>query len=640
MNATPHVRRRRARRAGPGALALPALLALLSSLALPAGGCGPPGPRTPDVSVLLVTIDTLRADAAGAWGGPADATPHLDALAAAGARFAAASTVTPLTLPAHASMLTGWRPARHGLTVNGVGRPGLPVATLAERLRAAGYRTAAFVSSTVLDRRHGLDAGFELYDDELAEPGGPAAPVERRGDRTVARALAWPGWSAPRAFAWVHLFDPHAPYAAPGAPAGEDRGAYLAEVRYVDEQLGRLLEGVRSAARGPWLVIVTSDHGEGLGEHEEETHGLLLHESTVHVPLVVAWLDRAAAADAAQHAGPDAARAFGPGVVRTDPVSVLDVTPTVLALLGMPPVERADGRPLQAPQEGRVLPLETRVPWFYYGFSPLVGARRGTEKLLGAPRAQPPGWTLYELSRDPRETSGREASGHALQARVRSPDPEEESLPAGDAASLLALGYLGADARADEQGPLPDPRGEMMLIRTLDRAHTAIASGEERRALTLLAGMPERFADVPERLYMQGCALSALGRDGEAAVMFERAVARRPTAALLVQWGSALLRDAERAGRPPERAAEVLDRALALAPDDPQALALRGAADLARGAPAQALERVEGASRERPHDLDLATVRLRALRALGREREADALADALRARWPDHPELR
>jgi arylsulfatase A-like enzyme len=163
-------------------------------------------------SVLLVTIDTLRADAVSAWGVEVGTTPVLDALADSGTRFANASSVTPITLPTHASILTGLRPAEHGLTVNGVSVSALPVATLAEQLVGEGYATGAFVSSTVLDRRFGLDAGFAHYDDDLVVPGGAAAPTERRGDLTVERALAWDGWSDAQFFAWVHLFDPHDPY--------------------------------------------------------------------------------------------------------------------------------------------------------------------------------------------------------------------------------------------------------------------------------------------------------------------------------------------------------------------------------------------------------------------------------------------
>jgi hypothetical protein len=321
-------------------------------------------------------------------------------------------------------------------------------------------------------------------------------------------------------------------------------------------------------------------------------------------------------------------------------VSVLDVTPTVLALLRLPALADGDGFPLQQPRPGRVLPLETRVPWFYYGFSPLVGARRGHEKLVGAPRAEPQRWTLLDLSQDPRETGGRVVSGHPLLGAVRSPDPEQESLPAGDAAALLALGYLGSEARDDERGPLPDARDEMTLIDTLDRAQTAIVGGRAAQALVLLAALPARLADVPERLYLEGRALMALGRDAEAALVYERAVARRPTAALLTQWGMALLREADRTGAWPQQAVQVLDRALALAPRDPLALTMRGTADLLLAAPAQALERVQAASRERPFDVDLLTVRLRALRALGRTPEADDVARQLRASWPEHPDLR
>ena len=551
-----------------------------------AGGCG----GAPRPSVLLVTIDTLRADAVSAWGRETGTTPAIDSLAADGVRFEAATTVTPLTLPAHAALLTGWRPARVGLTVNGVGRPALPTPTLAERLGGEGYATAAFVSSTVLDRRFGLAAGFALYDDELAVPGGPAAPLERSAQATVDRALAWSGWGEAPFFAWVHLFDPHAPYAAPGGRAGEDRAAYLDEVRYADGQLARLLEHVAGAADGPVLVVVAADHGEGLGEHGEETHGLLLNESTLHVPLVVAWLG--------EPGGQWPAR----GTTRADSVSLLDVTPTLLDLLGLPPVADADGASVRQPRPGRALPLETRAPWFYYGFSSLVGVRRDALKLVGAPAAADPAWTLVDLSVDPGEQAGVVVADHPLVGQVRSPDPVAEGAAIGDADSLAALGYVSATPRAHDDGPCLDPRTQMELIVGLDRANTALALGNAAAALALLDGLGSRWAEAPERLYLRGKVLAALDRLDEADAALEQAVTLRPTAELLVERGLVLLRRAEGGAPTLDAAIDGLDRALAIAPDDPRAISLRARADLAAGRPADARARIESALTRHPHD--------------------------------------
>jgi len=570
--------------------------------ALAPGGCG----RGPRPSVLLITIDTLRADAVSAWGRESGTTPRLDALAASGLRFDAATTVTPLTLPAHASLLTGWRPARVGLTVNGLGRPALPVATLAERLARAGYATAAFVSSAVLDRRHGLDAGFQRYDDELAQPGGPAVALERPADATVDRALAWDGWGRESFFAWVHLFDPHAPYAAPGGREGQDRAAYLDEVRFADAQVGRLLDEVGRRASGPVLVVVTSDHGEGLGEHGEETHGLLLNESTLHVPLIVGWLSTP------EGAWPPAA------AVRHDAVSVLDVTPTLLELIGLPAVADADGASLMSARPGRALPLETRAPWFYYGFSSLAGVRRDALKLVGAPAAADPAWTLVDLATDPREEAGQVVAAHQLVALVRTPDPEAEGALVGDPVSLVALGYVGATAPAPSSAPCPDPRGQMELIVALDRANTALALGDSAGALRDLDALDPRWERAPERLYLRGRALAALDRLEEAAQAFELACGLRPTAELLTERGLVLLRLADRGGDTIDAAIQSLDRALVLAPDDPRAISLRARADLSAGRFDDAQRRIDEALADRPRDAYLVAAQRDILKARDR----------------------
>jgi arylsulfatase A-like enzyme len=242
-----------------------------------------------DRNVLLVTIDTLRADALGSYGGRA-ATPNLDRLANGGARFTFAHAHSVLTLPSHTSILTGQYPYGHGVRDNNGYRVRAGDATLATRLKALGFATGAFVSAFPLDQRYGLQAGFDVYDDQFSEVGKTTeiALPERRADRTVAPAIDWIGKQSSRWFTWVHVFDPHAPYAAP--PEWQARypsDAYAAEVAWTDNALGPLFERLEREVR-PTLVVVTADHGEGLGEHGELTHGVFAYEATLHIPLIVA----------------------------------------------------------------------------------------------------------------------------------------------------------------------------------------------------------------------------------------------------------------------------------------------------------------------------------------------------------------
>jgi choline-sulfatase len=251
--------------------------------------------------VLLVTIDTLRADAVSAYGNPAASTPVLDALAARGVRFATAVANVPLTGPSHASILTGLIPVRHGVRDNGgfVLPDEIPVLT--ERFRKAGYRTAGFVSGYPLVRRFGFGRGFEVYDDSLPHGNDPrrAPYVERSADRTTDLVLRWlespsggagPGAGGAPWFLWVHYYDPHAPYEPPGEFAQRFAARpYYGEAAFVDQQLGRLL---RRLDEGGWsahtLVLATSDHGESLGEHGEDTHGIFVYDSTLRIPWIMA----------------------------------------------------------------------------------------------------------------------------------------------------------------------------------------------------------------------------------------------------------------------------------------------------------------------------------------------------------------
>src|SRR2546428_6285274 len=304
-------------------------------------------------NVLLITLDTFRADRIGS------ATPNLLRLARNGTWYKQADCVAPLTLPSHATILSGLLPLHHGLRNNGVGK--FPEReTLATLFSKAGYRTGAFVSSFVLDRRFGLNRGFETYDDEIArDPNDTAATfeAERRGGETVDRTLGWLRRTDARPFfAWVHLYDAHAPYAPP-QPYPQ---TYDGEVEYVDAQVGRLLGAIDQSKT---IVVVVGDHGESLGEHGELTHGLLLYESTLHVPLII-FDNRQPATD-------------------NSPISTASVAPIIAKFAGLS-IAHDDG-----------LYAETEYPKTF-GWSGLTAIRDRNMKLIRGTRTE-----LFDLNRDP-----------------------------------------------------------------------------------------------------------------------------------------------------------------------------------------------------------------------------------------------
>ena len=288
---------------------------LLVALTLGACGRGAPPAASPAAppSVLLVTIDTLRADRLGAYGDAQARTPHLDALARRSLVFERAFAPAPLTLPSHATLLTGLLPPAHGVRGNGSFALGAGPPTLAEALGARGLRTAAFVGGFPVSRRFGLARGFEHYDDALAKaPGLHFEFAERRAPEVVSAARGWLAQQAGPVFVWVHLFDPHAPYDPPPAYAGPD--PYRGEIAATDAALGGLLEAWDARA-GRSYVAVTSDHGEAFGEHGEESHSLFVYDVTLRVPLLLR----------------------GPGIGarrETTPVGLSDLAATLLARVG------------------------------------------------------------------------------------------------------------------------------------------------------------------------------------------------------------------------------------------------------------------------------------------------------------------
>jgi len=448
-------------------------------------------------SILLVTLDTTRADAIGPEARGVE-TPAFDALARRGVRFRQAYATVPETLPSHSSMMTGLYPAGHGVHENGrfLG-PALPV--VAERLRGAGYRTAAFVSSFALARRFGLARGFDVYDDEPE-----AGRAERSARETTARALAELRANAkgPR-FLWVHYYDPHAPYAPPEPFATRyAKAPYLGEVAAMDEQLGILVAEFERSG-GPTAVLVAGDHGEGLGEHGESRHGDLLYQGTMHVPLLLT--------------GPGVAA----GVVET-PVSTRHVFHTILDFAGL---GAADS--LRAPQAEVVLG-EAMKPFLEYGWQPQVMAVEGRIKAIQAGRME-----AYDVVADPGETRDLAVSSEPprpLRTALRDypvPAPAAAGTPATldeeARRKLASLGYVGGGAAPVIRKDAPRPADMTGLFDVLERASDLFVREDYARAIPLLEQIRAQDPYNLDAVLRLATAHSALGHDAPAAQAFAKA---------------------------------------------------------------------------------------------------------------------
>ena len=480
------------------------LAAIVSCIGAACNRSPPPAPPSPDPkpSILLVTLDTTRADAIGPDAVGVE-TPSFNALAARGRRFRQAYATVPETLPSHSSMMTGLYPGGHGVHEN-ARYLGANVPVAAERLRQAGYRTSAFVSSFVLSRRFGLARGFDLYDDALG------AANERAARDTTEAALADLRRTSdtPR-FVWVHYYDPHYPYAPPEPYRGRyARTPYLGEVAAMDEQLGRLVQAFARQAKGPAAIAIVADHGEGLGDHGEAQHGDLLYQSTMHVPLVL----------------------VGPGVnagVTDTPVSTRRIFHTLMDWAG---VDAAHS--LRHPDADVVLG-EAMKPLLEYGWQPQVMAVADHTKAIVAGRLE-----AYDLAADPGELRNL-GSGAVLTAGLRkalddypvpSPDATRppDSLDAEALRRLASLGYIGSSAAPVVRKGAPRPAEMMPLLVKLERASGLFAAGQFAESIPqferVLAADPYNL-DAALRL---ATAHSSLGHEQKALAFFQRAAGIAP----------------------------------------------------------------------------------------------------------------
>jgi arylsulfatase A-like enzyme/Flp pilus assembly protein TadD len=495
-------------------------------------------------NVLLITIDTLRADRLGAYGNPNGLTPVLDRLAAHGVRYAHATSHVPMTLPAHTTILTGLTPPRSGVRNNTTFRLDDRVPTLATYLKRQGYRTGAFVGAFVLDARFGLAHDFDLYDDRLPHAERAAFLVAaRRGADVVGAAGRWiidaqipdPGPRAARPwFAWVHLFDPHAPYDAPPEfRAG--RSPYDAAVAYADAMVGRLLDQLQSAHQlEHTLVVVTADHGESLGEHGETTHGLFAYEATIHVPLILNG-------------------ASVPASVVDAPVAHADIAPTILDLVGADVPAGLDGRTLvQPPPPDRSIYFEALDANLTRGWAPLTGVVQNRWKYIDLPEPE-----LYDLSSDPGELRNLASRGDRVE-RLRRSLQELNSAPPGSApvapvdaearGRLRSLGYVGGAASPVARSPTvaDDPKRLVRLNEQFNSALTAFDEGRRAEALSMLNAVLEARPDFASARASAATVLLSLGRGHDAVRLLQAAPPeQRDSPELLGKLGAALRQTGE-----------------------------------------------------------------------------------------------
>ncbi|MEO8380201.1 MAG: sulfatase-like hydrolase/transferase [Acidobacteriota bacterium] len=473
------------------------LLAILLATCVQREVPKPPAPVARP-SILLVTLDTTRADAIGPEAKGVQ-TPAFNALAREGRRFRQAYATAPQTLPSHTSMMTGLYPAGHAVHENGrylADRTPL----LAEQLLAHGYRTAAFVSAFALARRFGLARGFASYDDDF---GGER--VERTAEQTTDRAVQFLERPAEGPlFLWVHYYDPHYPYAPPPAfRKGYEERPYYGEVAAMDQQLGRLAAAFRQRAHGPIAIVIVADHGEGLGEHGEAQHGNLLYQATMHVPLLIS--------------GPG----FAPGVTDT-PVSTRTIFDTVLEWAGLPATNSL--RKVAEP----VIAGEAMKPFLDYGWQPQVMAVEGRLKtILAGGKAE-----VYDVAADPAETHdlGAAAVPRAARASLRDypvPAAQAEGPPSTlseeERRKLASLGYVASTVRPVVRADAPRPADMASLFGPLDEAAALFVRGRYAEAIPLLERILATDPHNLDAALRLATSHSSLGQDREAESAFQRA---------------------------------------------------------------------------------------------------------------------
>ncbi len=503
--------------------------------------------------IILISIDTLRADHLSCYGYPHMKTPAIDSLAADGVLFEDHLSTVPLTLPSHSSMLTGLYPPHHGVRDNGGFYLDDGLTMVAESLRDAGYRTGGFVGAFVLDRRWGIAQGFDVYFDDfdvIAAGDVPMDFIQRRASDVIARAKPFMEGPAPF-FCFLHLYDPHTPYEPPdGFKATTPFPLYDGEIAYVDAQLNSLFTWLKQKGLydQAWIILA-ADHGESLGEHEETTHGFFVYRSTLRVPLIV-----------------KRPRSAGAGSRRADPTSSVDIAPTLLAAAGRKLA--CDGVDLFGQIAPRLLYSETFYPRFHYNWSELLSITDSRLQFIDAPRPE-----LYNYREDPGERVNLHRGGEASAFRSEIDriggrgHAEPQTVDAETLEKLRSLGYARGDLPASA-GPLADPKDRIGVFRRLKQAEDMVYRDQGDAALALLREVEEADPRIPATFDLQGSIHSKKGAWEAAIAAYTKSLDLLPDS-LEALFGRGLAR--LKAGRTREAEAD-LQKLLGLDPRNNKAL--------------------------------------------------------------------
>ncbi|MEN6561409.1 MAG: sulfatase-like hydrolase/transferase [Acidobacteriota bacterium] len=486
-----------------------------------------------DFSVILITVDTLRADKVGCYGNPGVRTPAIDGFAARGVRFAGCISQTPLTLPSHTTIMTGTLPPYHGVRDNGGFVVPSELETMAEAFKRKGYDTAAFVAAYVVDSKWGLNQGFDTYFDKFDLSRFERislGEVQRPANEVLDEALGWLDKKKDgKFFAWIHLYDPHTPYEPPEPFKSEyGQNPYLGEIAFADSQLARLNDFIdRAGLRDRLFLVLAGDHGESLGEHRESSHGFFLYQGALHVPLIVVT-------------------PFKPlqGVVANGTVGLVDVMPTICDMAGLPVPAAVQGRSLvpdlfrPGAAAGRLAYSETYYPRYHYGWSELRSVQDGRYKLILAPVPE-----LYDLEADPREQKNlvyiekrvyedlsararammAEAGRNGLEVDLKKVDEETRE-------KLAALGYIGSftDSSKLQGRKLADPKDKIGIFNELSRAREDGLAGDPDRAIAAIRAIIAEDPAIGDAHFGLGNVLFKARRFPEALEAFSKALDLKP----------------------------------------------------------------------------------------------------------------
>ncbi|MHB8055534.1 MAG: sulfatase-like hydrolase/transferase [Candidatus Aminicenantales bacterium] len=556
-------------------------------------------------NVVILTLDTTRADHLGPYGYGGVQTPVLDELARRGTLFEECSSVVPLTLPSHSTIFTGVFPTYHGVRVNGNAALSDEQMTLAEVMTGRGYATGAFIGAFVLDGRWGLKQGFEHYDDQFdlkKYKQLDLGMVQRPGNIVMDAALSWLETRKDKPFlAWIHLYDPHTPYQPPepyfsqyqkGGPAG----LYDGEIAFMDEQIGRLTAWLdQNGLDRRTVVLLVGDHGEGLGSHGESSHGYFIYDYALHVPLIVVTPFKE-----------------GRGVRVSSQVSTADIFATILDLAKIPVPAQNQGRSLvplifgQGAEEEEFAYGESMSPNLQFGWAPLQGLKTARYRFISAPRLE-----LYDLERDANEADNIAERNPAVVRDFKTrldrfleetsrgaPKLQAANFDKETVARLAALGYVGApvSSKKSRNQALADPKDKLPVFESVQRAGEMVMNEEYQSAVALLESVLKEDPETVQALILLSTSLSELGRKTEAKAALDLVLKNDPESIqALISLANILLEEGRN-----EDVVALCQRTLALDDKNVQAYMLLGEVYLTEQKQAEALPFLEKAVEIQP----------------------------------------